>query len=153
MANSTRQKVYSEVVRRLTNVSLIGGYNGAFTMVDNLHAAVNSAASTCAWVQMGAEAFSPDDRTLGGGHKVALEITVGILVRGASSTMMTAANNALEDVRQAMGSDLSNWRGVTGVDFAGYDTAETDEGEFASKGLTIIVQPLAFTYSAGPADW
>lgn len=152
MADSARQKVYTELVSRMDAITAGVTYSTTPTIFGTLKDAWESDASVCIDVEYGDEETDIDQWTLGahGGGPVALELVVNILVRSTGTDLMTLANSALQDVRNAILADLADWKTDTGASLAAIGTCTTDEGMLSFDGKALITQPVVFKYHAGP---
>lgn len=104
------------------------------------------------WVEFGEETMDNENWRLSSGGTVVLEIVINILVRKRSGVaMMTQANNALQDVRNAINANPENWAALyASANFRGFDPCSTDEGSLSDEGMVLFSQPVGFTYQAGP---
>lgn len=157
MANSTRQRVWSRVVSLIDGIAAgqeLSGYTYETTPVirGDMAAAFDASDEVAVWVDYGPELFDNEEFQLGaGGHKVALQIDVNILVRKrAGTTLLTEANNALQDIRNILNFSPSTWETATGASFVGFEECTTDEGTLSFDGMVLFTQPVVFMYSAGP---
>ena len=157
MANSARQKVYTNV-RTLIDALAAGGSIGDYTVettpkvVDNQAQAFGDNAEVVVWVEMGTEEMEPDGTHIGDkSHRVALTVEVNILVRKkASATLVTEANNALQDIRNVIHASRTTWRNVAGADWVGFGDCSTDEGMLSYDNKILFSQALVFSYAGGP---
>lgn len=152
MANSTRQKVYDELVTRLDAITDGVTYDTTPVIFGSLKDAWESDATVAIDIEYGDEEVDLDNWTLGahGGGAVGLEIVINILVRSDGTDLMTLANSALQDVRNAILANLAGWKSTTGADFAALGTCTTDEGFLSFEGKVLFTQPVGFRYHAGP---
>lgn len=151
MASSARQKVYDEVKTRLDAIAAGATYSTTPAIRDDQAEAWSADDQVGIWVEYGEEVPDNERWTLSGGGPVALEVVINILVRKTGSTaVMTTANSALQDVRNALNANLTGWKTTTGADFQGFDACTTDEGVLSHDGMVLFTQPAVFMYLAGP---
>lgn len=157
MANSVRQKVYTQVVN-LIDALTAGGDLGGYTIettpkiVDTQADAFSDNAEVCVWIEYGPEEVEADATHIGDkSHRVALVIEVNILVRKkAGTTLITEANNALQDIRNVIHSLAGGWRAATDADWVGFGDCTTDEGLLSYDNKILFTQSLVFSYAGGP---
>jgi hypothetical protein len=152
MANSVRQKIYTEVWTRLDAIVDGATYDTTPIIYGTWKDCWKSDATVAINVEYGDEDTDVAQWTLGahGGGPVAVELIVNILVRGDGSDLMTLANSALQDVRNALLANLAGYKSTTGADFAALGTVTTDQGILSFEDKVLFTQPVVFKYNAGP---
>lgn len=152
MADSARKKVKDEVETRIDAIVAGSTYATTPIVYDTLAKAWKSDATVAISVVYGDEETDIEQWTLGqhGGGPVAVEIMVNILVRSDGSDLMNLADNALQDVRNALFANLAGYKTTTGADLAALGTCTTDEGILSFEDRVLFTQPVAFKYHAGP---
>lgn len=157
MANSIRQKIYTQVVNlidALQEDGELGDYTIETTPVirDDMADAFGQKDEVSIWIDYGSEEMEPDATHIGDkSHRVALTVQVNILVRKrAGTTLATEANNALQDVRNVIHLGRAAFKSAADADWVGFGDCTTDEGSLSFENMTLIVQDLVFSYAGGP---
>ena len=150
MALSNRQKIYDNVLTRLKGIIRAEGYSTQPKIVSTEADAFESEESVTIWAEITSETFNPDANTLSGGGPVGLEITVSALIRADRGDLATLSNAALQDVRNALDANWNSYPDDTGAYKAGFDECTTDEGMLSYQDMTLLTQPVVFSYNAGP---
>jgi hypothetical protein len=152
MADSARKKIKDEVETRIDAIVAGASYTTTPVVYTTLKDAWQSDATVAVSVVYGDEDIDIEQWTLGqhGGGPVAVDIMVNILVRSDGSDLMDLANNALQDVRNALFANLAGYKTTTGADLAALGTCTTDEGILSFEDKVLFTQPVAFKYHAGP---
>ena len=157
MADSTRQKIRTEVETRLKAITTANGYNTNYKVYDNVMGAEASIAPVACWVTFGNEEGGIEQLTMLGGQPNVLLVQVHCYLR-KKSDIITLQEQALQDLRNKMQTDLKKWKAAAGgadgstigATMSGYDTCETDEGILAADGMAFFTQGMVYTYNAGP---
>jgi len=151
VANSARQKVYDEVKARIEAIAAGDSYDTTPVIYADMAESFSADSEVAIWVEYGEETPDNERFTLSGGGPVVLELVINILVRNTTrGTVMTTANNALQDVRNALYASHEDYHDDTGAWFRGLDACTTDEGSLSFDGMVLFSQPAVFAYAAGP---
>ncbi|HOX27471.1 MAG TPA: hypothetical protein PLL30_17215 [Candidatus Krumholzibacteria bacterium] len=150
MAKSVRQKIYEAAITRLESILLTGGYNTQPRICAGQDEAWNALESVAVWATWGPEEFSLEDRSLGGGQTCVCSLQVSAYIRRDAGDLVALAEQALQDIRNAMESSYTTWQSGCDATLRGLDTCETDEGVLAFDGRALFTQPFIFEYRAGP---
>jgi len=149
MAASKRQSILAAVKTRLDAITAGETYNTTPVIRDDQADAWNADEAVSIWCEMGDEEF--EGLTFQAGTKVVCEINVNIMVRrSAGADLNSAANGALQDVRNALHANIDNWPTECGATIQTLLTCTTDEGILSHDGKILFTQPVAFLYAAGP---
>ena len=152
MANSVRQKIYTELKTRID--AIVDGlvYDTTPIVYNTWKDCWKSDATVAINVEFGDEDTDVEKWTLGahGGGPVAVELVINILVRGDGTDLMALANSALQDVRNAIMANLQGYETTTGAHFAAFGTVTTDQGILSFEDKVLFTQPVVFKYNAGP---
>jgi len=154
VAASIRQLIYSRLVSRLESISVAAGYTNNVRVYETWKDCWNSDYPVAISVEFGDEDTDVEKWTLGshGGGPVAVELVINILVRwdGSTTSIMSLANSALQDVRNAIMANLDAYQFNTGAHFAALGTVTTDQGILSFEDKVLFTQPVVFKYNAGP---
>lgn len=152
MANSVRQKIYTEVRTRLDAIVSGATYDTTPIIYETWKDCWKSDAVVAIAVEYGDEDVDVEKWTLGahGGGPVAVELIINILVRDDGTGLVALANSALQDARNALLANLEGYRTTTGANFAALGTVTTDQGILSFEDKILFTQPVGFKYHAGP---
>jgi len=150
MADSVRLDIHQELMTRLATITTDNGYNHNVGRYYSQPDAEKATDTVALWVTFGPEEMG-DPKHLGGGQPCVVTLQIhGYVRKRTTANLVTALEQAIQDVRNAVNGNYANWKSNAGAAFIGFDTCETDEGILAYDGLGFFTQPLLFTYNAGP---
>lgn len=150
---SIRQRVYEDLAQRLHGITQARGYHTQPRICKNQQEALDCQEQAALWVYHGAETF--DAMSLGGGQDASIELLIFALVKNDHGDLQTDSNLLLQDVRNCL-SSMATRQAIhvaTGAVFVGFDSHESDEGEYAHLGRMYWRQPVVWKYKATGESW